>query len=86
MRFFGRTAVLGGNEAVLYRTLDAHEITNASDQELLDKMNRVPDLLSDRLESFPPEERPEIAEESRFTIADIAAMKKEAQEHLRGIM
>lgn len=82
IKFFGKAAVSDENEAELYRALDAHEIINSRDDELLAKMNRVPDSLIDQLNDFPPSERQEIEQQSRFSIADVLAIKKQAQEYL----
>jgi hypothetical protein len=84
--FFGKASVLSEDEEELYRTLNAHEIINSPDKELLDHMNRVPDSMIDKLEKFPPEERAEIEQLCRFTAAKVLAMKKHAQEHLNKLM
>jgi hypothetical protein len=82
--FFGKAAVLSENEGELCRTIDAYEIINSSDSELLAKMNSVPDSLAESLHRVSPSElRRHIEQISRFSAKDILAMKKDAREHLR---
>src|SRR4051794_24139096 len=81
--FFGAYAVFGENEADLLRTLEAHEILIASDEELLAEMNRVPDMMAPELEKIdPPELREELRRMSRGTQEGVEAMRSQARRQL----
>ncbi|HEY1660840.1 MAG TPA: hypothetical protein VGI03_00330 [Verrucomicrobiae bacterium] len=86
-RFFGKAAVSRGDEAELFRIVEAYSIVDMSSENLLAKMNRAPDLLAEQLDKVsPPTFRKVVEKFSRFTAKDVAEMKNEANAYLRQLI
>ena len=85
-KFFGKTAALAENEADLNAAVEAYDILNSSDEEIIKKMNRVPNAMLERLNEFPPDQRQFIEEYPRFTVTDIPALKKLAEGQLKRVI
>jgi hypothetical protein len=83
IKFFGAFAVFGEHELQLLRLLEAHEILAISDEDLLVELNRVPEMMAPELEKIEPSVlREQIRKMSRFTKADVVAMKLRARQQL----
>jgi hypothetical protein len=84
--FFGADAVLSEHEVELYAIMEAYEIINADENELLGEMNRPLDSAAVGWHASPVPELREYGEKRpRFTLGDIAKLKQHAQDHLNGI-
>jgi hypothetical protein len=83
IRLFGAVAVLSENEASLLWILEAHEIVNDSDQELLEKLQRVfKETIASNTEGLSQTDI-EMIKSCLATLDDVHRMKKKARELLR---
>lgn len=87
VRFFGESAVRMGDEARLYRILEAYGIVEASDNELLEDMNVVPKWVVKQLRDSPEFEHKEMVVKAvrEFTLADVRRLKARAKQLLEEI-
>jgi hypothetical protein len=85
IKFFGAIAVMTENEKLLHKVLDARQITQRDEVDLLEEMNRIPEKNLSASNGFTDEEVKIFSNRFVFESKDIKALKQKAQHFLSSI-